>query len=79
MAPRLKEKYYKEVVPAMMQKFGYKNVMQVPRLGKIVVNIGLGEGKDNPKALEAAVNDLMAITGQNQLSLEQRSLLRTSN
>ncbi|WAM34653.1 50S ribosomal protein L5 [Caldicellulosiruptor morganii] len=64
MAPRLKEKYYKEVIPAMMQKFGYKNIMQVPRLGKIVVNIGLGEAKDNPKALEAAVNDLMAITGQ---------------
>jgi len=63
MAPRLKEKYFQEVVPAMMQKFGYKNVMQVPRLAKIVVNIGLGEGKDNPKALEAAVNDLMAITG----------------
>lgn len=64
MAPRLKEKYFQEVVPAMMQKFGYKNVMQVPRLAKIVINIGLGEGKDNPKALEAALNDLMAITGQ---------------
>ncbi|ADQ06743.1 ribosomal protein L5 [Caldicellulosiruptor hydrothermalis 108] len=64
MAPRLKEKYFQEVVPAMMQKFGYKNVMQVPRLAKIVVNIGIGEAKDNPKALEAAVNDLMAITGQ---------------
>ncbi|WAM32435.1 50S ribosomal protein L5 [Caldicellulosiruptor naganoensis] len=64
MAPRLKEKYFKEVIPAMMQKFGYKNVMQVPRLGKIVINIGLGEAKDNPKALEAAMNDLMAITGQ---------------
>lgn len=64
MAPRLKEKYYKEVVPALMQKFGYKNIMQVPKLGKIVINIGLGEGKDNPKTVEAAANDLMAITGQ---------------
>lgn len=64
MVPRLKEKYYQEVVPAMMQKFGYKNIMQVPKIGKVVVNIGLGEAKDNPKSMEAAVNDLMSITGQ---------------
>lgn len=61
---RLKEKYSKDVVPAMMQKFGYKNVMQVPRLEKVVVNMGLGEAIQNSKVVDAAVNDLMIITGQ---------------
>ena len=61
---RLKEKYNKEVVPEMMRKFGYKNVMQVPRLSKIVLNIGLGEAITNPKALESAEKDLAAISGQ---------------
>jgi len=61
---RLKEKYDKEVVPELMRKFGYKNVMQVPRLSKIVLNIGLGEATQNPKALEGAEKDLAAITGQ---------------
>ena len=55
---RLKEKYSKEVVPELMRKFGYKNVMQVPRLSKIVLNIGLGEAIQNPKALESAEKDL---------------------
>ncbi|GFP77858.1 50S ribosomal protein L5 [Clostridium fungisolvens] len=62
--PRLQEKYEKEVVQAMMEKFGYKNVMQVPKLEKIVVNMGVGEAKDNPKALESAVSDLTIIVGQ---------------
>lgn len=62
--PRLKEKYQSEVVPALMQKFGYKNVNQVPRLEKIVINMGVGEAKDNPKALEGAVADLTIISGQ---------------
>ncbi|KXZ38993.1 large subunit ribosomal protein L5 [Alkalithermobacter thermoalcaliphilus JW-YL-7 = DSM 7308] len=64
MASRLAEKYKKEVVPALMQKFGYKNIMQVPRLEKIVINMGLGDAKDNPKGLEQAVEELTIISGQ---------------
>ena len=64
MTSRLKEKYQEEVISYLMDKFGYTNVMQVPKLEKVVVNIGLGEAKDNPKALESAVNDLTIITGQ---------------
>lgn len=64
MAARLKEKYQSEVVPALQQEFKYGSIMQVPRLEKVVVNIGLGEAIQNPKALEAAVGDLTAITGQ---------------
>ena len=60
----LREQYEKEVIPAMMKKFNYKSLMQVPRLEKIVINIGLGDVKDNPKSLENAVNDLTIITGQ---------------
>ena len=61
---KLKELYQKEVVPAMMKKFEYKSVMEVPKLDKIVINIGLGDLKENPKALENAMNDLTQITGQ---------------
>ncbi len=61
---RLKERYQKEVMPALMAEFGYKNIMQVPRLEKIVINIGLGEAIQNPRALEAAERDLAAIAGQ---------------
>ena len=61
---RLKEKYLKEVRPALLERFNYKNIYQVPRLVKVVINMGIGEGKDNPKVLDAAVNDLMQITGQ---------------
>ena len=61
---KLKEQYVKEVIPALMKKFEYKSTMQVPKLDKIVINIGLGDTKENPKALENAVNDLMQITGQ---------------
>lgn len=64
MVPRLQEKYNSEVVPAMMEKFGYKNIMEVPKLEKIVVNMGVGEAKDNAKVLESAVADLQLITGQ---------------
>ena len=60
----LREQYEKEIVPAMMKKFNYKSVMEVPRLDKIVINIGLGDTKDNPKSLENAMNDLSIITGQ---------------
>ena len=64
MATRLHEKYLAEVVPALQQKFGYKNVMQIPRLEKITINIGLGEAKDNPKLMESAVQELGIIAGQ---------------
>ena len=62
--PRLKEKYDKETVPALMKRFGYKNVMQVPRLEKIVVNVGVGEAIQNMKLLDAISADLAAVTGQ---------------
>lgn len=61
---RLKEKYMKEVIPAMQAKFNYKSAMQIPKIEKVVLNMGVGEVKENPKALDAAVNDLAAITGQ---------------
>lgn len=61
---RLKEKYISEIRPALQERFEYKNVYQVPRLVKVVINMGVGEGKDNPKVLDAAVGDLMQITGQ---------------
>ena len=61
---RLQEKYQKEVVPAMIEKFGYKNIMEVPKLEKIVINMGVGEAKENQKVLESAVNDLTLIAGQ---------------
>jgi large subunit ribosomal protein L5 len=60
----LKEKYREEIAPALMKEFGFTNAMQVPNIKKIVVNIGMGEAMDNPKALEAANSDLMKITGQ---------------
>ncbi|MDM0946564.1 50S ribosomal protein L5 [Clostridium perfringens] len=61
---RLQERYEKEVVPAMMEKFGYKNIMQVPKIEKVVINMGVGEAKDNTKVLESAVSDLQIIAGQ---------------
>jgi large subunit ribosomal protein L5 len=62
---RLKDKYVNEVVPALVEKFQYQNMMEVPKLEKIILNIGLGEAKDNPKALDSAVEELRIITGQN--------------
>lgn len=64
MASRLKEKYINEVVPALMDKFGYDNVMQAPKIEKVVLNMGVGEARDNPKALESAVNEMITISGQ---------------
>ncbi|GAA0078277.1 50S ribosomal protein L5 [Clostridium weizhouense] len=61
---RLQEKYQKEVIPAMIEKFGYKNIMEVPKLEKIVINMGVGEAKENQKVLESAVSDLTLISGQ---------------
>jgi large subunit ribosomal protein L5 len=62
--PRLKEKYLKEIRPVLKERFNYNNVMEIPKLEKVVVNMGLGEAIQNPKALDAAVTDLTAITGQ---------------
>ena len=64
MSSRLKEMYQNEIVPALTKKFGYKNIMQVPKLDKIVVNMGVGEAKENAKLLESAMKDLEIITGQ---------------
>ena len=61
---RLKDLYYDEIVDAMTKKFGYKNVMEVPKLDKVVVNMGVGEAKENAKVLESAVKDMETITGQ---------------
>lgn len=72
MSARLKERYQQEVVPAMVERFHYKNVMQVPRLQKISVNIGLGEALQNPKALEAATADMTTITGQKPVTRKAR-------
>ena len=60
----LKEQYEKQVVPALMKKFGYKSIMQVPKLNKVIINIGLGDTRENPKSLENAINDLSIISGQ---------------
>lgn len=64
MAARMKEKYLSEVAPALQKKFGYKSVMQIPKLEKIVINVGCGEAKDNSKVIDAITKDLMQITGQ---------------
>lgn len=62
--PRLKDLYRAEVAPALMKKFGYKSPMQIPRLEKVVINVGAGDAKDNPKVIESIMKDLAAITGQ---------------
>ena len=67
MATRIKEKYLAEAAPALQQKFGYKNVMEIPRLEKVIINMGLGDCKDNAKALESAVAELTQIAGQKPL------------
>ena len=69
---RMQERYQKETVPALQKAFEYKNFMQVPRITKVVLNIGLGEAMDNPKALEAAMGDLTTITGQKPVMTKAR-------
>ena len=69
---RMQVKYSNEVAPALMEKFSYKSTMQIPKLVKIVINIGLGEAKDNPKAIDAAVGDLALITGQKPIVTKAR-------
>ncbi|HOZ55217.1 MAG TPA: 50S ribosomal protein L5 [Clostridia bacterium] len=71
----LREQYNKEVIPAMMKKFNYTSVMQVPKLDKIVINIGLGDTKENPKSLENAVNDLTIITGQKPIITKSKKAI----
>ena len=75
---RLKEQYQNEIVDALMKKFGYKNVMQVPKLDKIVINMGVGEAKENAKVLDSAVRDLEIISGQKAVTTRLRSLSQTS-
>jgi large subunit ribosomal protein L5 len=70
--PRLKERYRTEIVPALMEEFGYENVMQVPHLEKVVVNVGAGEALQNAKALDAISQDLMIITGQKPIITRAR-------
>lgn len=70
--PRLKDTYKNEIIPAMMQKFNYKSVMEVPRLEKVVINMGLGDAKDDSKAREAALEDLATISGQKPIVTKAR-------
>ena len=70
---RLKEQYQNEIVDAMIKKFGYKNIMEVPKLDKIVVNMGVGEAKENAKLLETAIKDMEAITGQKAVATKAKN------
>ena len=72
---RLKEQYENEIKDAMIEKFGYKNTMEVPKLDKIVVNMGVGEAKENAKILEAAVKDMEAITGQKAVTTKAKNAI----
>jgi large subunit ribosomal protein L5 len=77
MTPRLKEKYINEIVPAMMKEFSYKNIMQVPKMQKIVLNVGLGEAIQNIKFLEAAQKELGKITGQKAVITKAKKSIAT--
>ena len=70
---RLKETYQKEIIDGMVKKFGYKNVMQVPKIEKIVINMGIGEAKENSKVLDAAMNDLAIIAGQKPVTTKAKN------
>ena len=72
---RLKEQYQNEIVDAMIKKFGYKNIMEVPKLDKIVVNMGVGEAKENAKLLEAAIKDMETITGQKAVPTKAKNAI----
>ena len=73
---RLREQYENEIKDAMIKKFGYKNAMEIPKLDKIVVNMGVGEAKENAKVLEAAVKDMEAITGQKAVTTKGKECYR---
>ena len=75
MANRLKEKYTNEVIPALTEKFNYSSVMAVPKVDKIVINMGVGEAKENAKVLEAAVKDMEAITGQKAVTTKAKNAI----
>ena len=75
--PRLRQHYQKEIVPALMKRFGYTNPMQVPRLEKVVVNMGMGEAVSNPKLIDGAVNDLTSITGQKPIVTRAKKSIAT--
>jgi large subunit ribosomal protein L5 len=77
MTPRLKEKYIKDIIPAMMKEFSYKNVMQVPKIQKVVLNVGLGEAIQNIKLLEAAQKELAKITGQKAVITKAKKSIAT--
>ena len=72
MASRLQEKYNNQVAPAMMEKFGYKNIMEIPKLDKIVINMGVGNAKENPKGLEKAIEEMERISGQKPVTTRAR-------
>ena len=72
MASRLQEKYNNQVAPAMMEKFGYKNIMEIPKLDKIVINMGVGNAKENPKGLEKAIEEMEMISGQKPVTTRAR-------
>ena len=73
---RLKDLYNEQIVDAMTKKFGYKNVMEVPKLSKIVINMGVGEAKENAKLLDAAISDMEAITGQKAVTTKAKNSVR---
>ena len=75
--PRLKEKYLSEVAKAMMEKFGYKNVMEIPRLEKVVLNMGVGEAVANPKVMDAAIADMTMIAGQKPVVTRAKKSIAT--
>lgn len=77
MTPRLKEKYKKDIIPAMMKEFSYKNVMQAPKVQKVVLNVGLGEAIQNIKLLDAAQKELAMITGQKALVTKAKKSIAT--
>ena len=69
---QLKEQYKNEIAPALMKKFGYKSVMQIPKLDKVVINVGAGEARENPKAIDAIISDLSQITGQKPITCKAK-------
>ena len=73
MSSRLKDIYLNEIVPEMVKKFGYKNVMEVPKLNKVVVNMGVGEAKENVKLLDSAIADMAIITGQKPVQTKAKN------
>ena len=75
---RLKEQYVNEIAPALNKKFGYKSVMQIPKLDKVIVNVGCGESKNNAKEIEAICKDIAAITGQKPITCKARKQNETS-